>query len=166
LGWDADENIKPFLEQPELISHHLSEKLDIIQQAKSEEEKLATVWCIANLVPLSQFQQDEIHITFYENMCTQPDIEIPAMFQAINSEYQESVFETVIKPSTTSRPHSAAVTGQDRVTHWHKKLTSKQVDRILSVVEAFGLGNLYGDSTLPSTNLDVLMGSPLSPPTS
>jgi hypothetical protein len=149
LGWDADGDIQPFLEQPELVEDFLSDKMDIIQQAESEEEKLGVVWCIGNLVPLSQFRPGEIHITFYEHMCTQPEIEIPALFQAIGRDYHDSVFDAVARPSTTSRPHSAAVTGKDRVTRWQKKLSSKQVDRILSVVEAFGLNYLYSDSANP-----------------
>ncbi len=166
LGWAADEDIKPILQQPKLVSDYLFDKVDLIEQAEFDEEKLSIIWCVSNLIPLTQFLPGEVHISFYEHMCTQPEIEIPRLFHTVNRNYEDSVFDFLSRPSTTARPNSAAVTGHNRVKGWQHKLSAKQIDRILSVVEAFGLGYLYGDSTLPITNLDVLMGSPQSHSTS
>jgi hypothetical protein len=47
---------------------------------------------------------------------------------------------------------SAVVTGDDRLTSWKKELAPRQVQSVLDVVAAFGLGDLYGESAMPVAN--------------
>ena len=58
------------------------------------------------------------------------------------------------QPSQTTRRASAVVTGSDKIENWKKKLSRSQIDNVLRVVQAFGLGHLYGDSTLPLNKND------------
>jgi hypothetical protein len=44
---------------------------------------------------------------------------------------------------------SAVVTGDDRIAAWQHALSPRQIQAVLGVVEAFGLGHLYGDSAIP-----------------
>lgn len=39
--------------------------------------------------------------------------------------------------------------GKDPTRDWKSALSPKQIDAVLSVVEGFGLGDLYGDSASP-----------------
>ena len=162
LGWATDEDIEPFLKQPELVGDFLIDKMDIIKRADTDEEKYAIIWCVGNLVPLKQFHPDEIFVMYYEHMCTQPEVEVPRLFQAVGRDYQDSIFDYLNRPSTTARPSSAVVTGHDRVTRWQKKLSTGQVNRILSIVKAFGLEYLYGDSTNPLADRKVPIGPVLT----
>jgi hypothetical protein len=41
------------------------------------------IWCVTNLVPLSQFPPDELALFFYEDRCLQPEREIPSLFRAL-----------------------------------------------------------------------------------
>lgn len=149
LNWDTDRDIEPFLNQPKLMEDFLDEKMDVIMAATAPEEKHAVIWCIHNLVPLKQFAKDELNIVFYEDLCTQPEIELPRLFQLVQLDYKPSLFETMDLPSSTAVPTSAIVTGDNRVNSWQKKLTIEQIDRILSIVRKFGLDHLYGDSATP-----------------
>ena len=149
LGWTAERDIAALLEQPKLVDDFLVNKWDLIKRANTIEERIAIVWCVNHLVPLQQAQSGDLHVVFYERLITQPEVEVPRLFRAVGREYQDSIFDYLSKPSTTARPSSAVVTGHDRVTRWQKKLSAGQVNRIISVVAAFGLDYLYGDSTGP-----------------
>jgi hypothetical protein len=149
LGWATDRDIEPFLSQPELMEDHLAPYSNLINNAKTNEEKHAIIWSVSNLVPLKQFNPGEIKIVYYENLCTQPEIEIPAIFASIGQRYVSPVIDTINQPSQTTRETSAVVTGTDKISNWKKKLSSSQIEKILSIVEKFGLGHLYSDSFLP-----------------
>jgi hypothetical protein len=150
LGWATDTDIEPFLAQRELVEDYLAPHMDTIRRASTLEEKHAIIWCISNLVPLSQFGPEGLTVVFYEHLCTQPEIEIPRIFQAIGLSYRDDVFRRINRPSTTAMRTSAVVRGGDKVTRWQQVLLPLQSHRILSVVQEFGLDHIYGDAALPS----------------
>ncbi len=135
LGWATDRDISPFLSQPQLVEDYLGPYLDLICSARNIEEKHAVIWSVSNI--------------YYENLCTQPEIELPGIFEAIGYQYSGTLATSSNQPSQTTRRTSAVVTGTDKIENWKKKLSHSQIDNILRVVQAFGLGHLYGDSTLP-----------------
>lgn len=149
LGWATDHDIEPFLSQPELVADHLSDHLDLIRNAKTDEEKHAIIWSVSNLVPLKQFMPDELKMVYYENLCTQPEIEFQTIFESIGHGYDDSLVEMVNQPSQTTKATSAVVTGSNKISHWKSALSPLQIERILNVVRAFGLDHLYDDSSLP-----------------
>lgn len=149
LGWATDTDIKTFLLQPELVEDHLGEYMHVIQKAMTEEEKHAIIWSVSNLVPLRQLEKSELKIVYYEHLCIQPEIEIPALYNYIGLENDSAIFEKVNKPSQTTREGSAIVTGTDKISNWKKKLTTTQIDNILRIVDAFGLSHIYNESYLP-----------------
>ena len=149
LGWATDRDIEPFLSQPHLLEDHLDPYFDLICGTKDVEEKHAVIWCVSNLVPLQQFNSNETKVVYYENLCTQPETELPGIFEAIGYEYPGPLVTHSNQPSQTTRRASAVVTGTDKIATWKQKLSRSQIDKILRVVQAFGLGHLYGDSTLP-----------------
>jgi hypothetical protein len=150
LNWDTDSDIEPFLAQPELVEDYLRGKMEVIQEADSPEEKHAVIWCISNLIPLRQFCKGELNVVFYEDLVTQPEIEIPAIFRSLQLNFDDSLFSTLDTPSGTTVQTSAIVTGFSRVHDWQNKLNVNQIDKILSVVHRFGLEDLYGDSATPN----------------
>lgn len=150
LGWATDLDIEPLLSQPELIEDHLWKYVDLIRSVKTTEEKHAIIWCVSYLVPLRHFHPGEVRIIYYEDLCTQPEQELPALFEFIGHAYTRPVMQMINQPSQTARAASAVVTGTDKIEGWEKKLNSLQIDRILSIVGAFGLDQLYGKSFTPS----------------
>jgi Sulfotransferase domain len=149
LGWATDTDIKPLLSQPELIEDHLLPYMDLIKSAKTMEEKHTIIWCVSNLVPLKQFNPGEVKIMYYEHLCTQPENELPALFEFIGRTYNKPVIGIINQPSQTTKVTSAVVRGMDKIENWKKKLRPSQIDSVLRTVEAFGMSHLYGDSVSP-----------------
>jgi hypothetical protein len=145
LGWATDQDIKPFLTQPDLVSDHLAPYMDLIQNAKAVEEKHAIIWSVSNLVPLTQFKPNELKIIYYENLCTQPEIELPVIFATIGQTYHGLTHDSLHRPSQTTRATSAVVDGKNRLFSWKEKLSTAQIRNVLRIVNEFGLGHLYGD---------------------
>ena len=149
LGWAHDEDIARLLCQPELREDHLDGVDELIERARTPEEKHAIVWCVTNLVPLRQLAGHNLDVFFYEDLCTRARNEVPRLFDLLGLEAGPAVFRALERPSTTARGFSAVVTGDDRLTAWKRWLSSAQADRVLAVVERFGLGGIYGDSDTP-----------------
>ena len=149
LGWATDTDIEPLLSQPDLIEDHLLPYMDLIKSAKTLEEKHAIIWCVSNLVPLKQFNPGEVKIVYYENLCKQPETELMCLFKFLGQTYSGSVVDVINQPSQTAKVTSAVVRGMDKIENWKKKLSPTQIDRVLQIVEAFGMSHLYGDSVLP-----------------
>jgi hypothetical protein len=149
LGWATDTDIEPFLAQGKLVEDCLASHVDTIGRAERIEEKHAVIWCVSNLVPLLQFARGGLTTVLYERLCRHPEFEVPRIFEAIEVPYRSDVFARIDRPSTTTRRSSAVVSGEDKVSHWKKALSPEQIDRILSVVQAFGLDHIYGDAVMP-----------------
>jgi hypothetical protein len=149
LGWDTDADIEPFLRQENLIADYLENKLDLIHSLKTDIEKHALVWSISNLVPLSQFEPDELNTVFYENLCLKPEYELAKVFKVLDQRHLYITGMDVQRPSVTTTLTSAVVTGEDKVSRWKSHLKSSEIDSILNIVQEFGLGYLYGDAVTP-----------------
>ena len=155
LGWATDSDIRHFLEQKPLLYDFLAQRMQIIQGASSNAEKHAVIWCISNLVPLQQMRGKPMHIIFYEDLLMHPDTEIPKLFHAIRQPYDESVFRHARRASMTTKRNSSILEDPNPTGHWRRELSEAQISRVLGIVEAFGLGHLYGDSELPAAALCV-----------
>jgi hypothetical protein len=149
LGWWTDKDIAPFLSQPKLVDDFLADKMEIISRARTTEEKHAVIWCVSNLVPIRQFGAQRLPVVFYENLCARPEEEVPRIFATIGHEYDPTVYTSAVRPSYTTVRTSAVVTGEDRLVQWKRRLSPEQISKILDVVDAFELGNIYGDSVTP-----------------
>jgi hypothetical protein len=149
LGWATDRDIGHFISQSQLVEDYLGPYLDLICRAESIEEKHAVIWSVSNLVPLKQFNSDQWKFVYYEDLCIQPEIELPGIFEAIVYPFSTTLVDRSNHPSQTTRHDSAVVIGTNKIEEWRKKLSRSQIDKILQVVQAFGLGHLYDDSTLP-----------------
>lgn len=149
LGWTADQDIAALLKQPKLIIDFLGDKLEHFYQAGTDEEKIGLLWCVSNLVPLKQDSERELHIVFYEHLVTRPEIEIPRLFAALDLPYSDATFARVIQPSMTASEDSAILNENNIVAHWRNALSARKIERILTIVETFGLDQIYGDGPLP-----------------
>lgn len=149
LDWATDTDIDSFLAQSKLVDDFLIDKINIFYKAKTLEEKHAIIWCITNLVPLRQFGEKNLPLIFYENLCAHPEHELKKIFRIIQSDYRDSIFKHIKKPSITSTKSSAVLTGDNWVGKWQQILTPEQIKNILTVVKRFELDYLYEDSLMP-----------------
>jgi hypothetical protein len=151
MGWDPQPDLDSILCQTRLVEDHLQPYRAVIGRADSEEARNAIVWCVHHLVPLRQIEGSAYTTVFYEELCTNPEIELARLASVVRGTRDVSESRTR-KPSTTSRTASAAVTGESRVTAWQRMLEPRQVDTILGVVRSFGLDSLYDESPMPLSN--------------
>ncbi|USH00419.1 sulfotransferase domain-containing protein [Thermococcus argininiproducens] len=115
----------------------LMKKLTTIQ---SPEEILATIWSLDNYVPLLYLSRhpNAWYTTTYEKLITDFDEEIEKVFEYINEEVPDEVYEKFRKPSATTHDKSHLGTSK-QLTKWKKKLSTRQVKNILKVIHWFGL---------------------------
>jgi hypothetical protein len=149
LRWATDEDIWRLLRQPELVTDHLAPFSDVIDRARTDEEKHAVIWCVSNLVPLRQFAAGGLPILHYERLRHEPETEVPRLFQTLGLGFDEHVFGALGRPSRTSQ--RAVPDAAMDANGWMQALTSTQVRRVLDIVSAFGLYHLYGGGTMPSS---------------
>ncbi|MEO1295407.1 MAG: sulfotransferase [Cyanobacteria bacterium J06636_16] len=163
LNWQRT-SIK-YLTQPKLMEDFLQPFQAEIEQAEERYqasgnsfENHIISWCIENYVPLKQFQSHEMHVVFYENCCTQPEIETRRLFSYLGEGYDESILKKVRSASKLSRDDSAIMTGTSLVDSWKKHVTIAQVERALEILSLFGLDKLYAYESMPySENLHLVM---------
>jgi hypothetical protein len=156
LGWATDSDIDSFLEQRPLLDDYLGPYLNILDQAQTEIEKHAVIWCVNHLVPLRQFGPGELTVVFYEDLCLFPQRELARIEKVTRRPILNQALSSLAKPSATTLSSSAIVTGEDRVTRWQNKLTTAEIRQILDTVAAFSMDHLYGDSPFPQVEAAVM----------
>ena len=145
LGWDTDADVAEFLAQPDLVHDFLEDKLDLIESCQTPAAKHAVIWAVSNLVPLRQFAEGSLKTVFYEDLVGRPATEVPRVFRLSGLAYEESALERLSRPSATTLNFSELAADGGGTPRWERELTSSQIGEVLSVVEGFGLGELYGD---------------------
>jgi len=138
-----------FLSQDQLVDDFLRPYKVEMKKSKTDFETFIFMWCIEYLVPLTQFKEGEIHITFYENLCINPQQEIKNIFSFINRSYSTEVIKKITIPSPVSRKNSAINSGTNLIKSWRKNITEKQIQRALEILNLFGLDRIYSDYDLP-----------------
>lgn len=126
------------------------------------EEKLAASWCFDYLIPLRNWNFcEKALLLIYENLVTEPGHELTRIERHLGIKFPLEVFHQLANPSATTVEDSNVLTGKDRLSTWENRLSSEQVDRILSVIRVFGL-DFYTQDLKPNferlrefMNLDV-----------
>lgn len=151
LDWEIDLH-DILLVQPQLMEDFLEPVRDQIAAADTLFEKRLWMWCVENYVALSHLEPNDVHLAFYESFCEEPEKEIERLFNYYGKEWDASVYEAMRKPSNSSKPDSAIVTGKNRVDSWMAHITDEQRDLARRMLKQFGLDAIYSvDSPLPNT---------------
>ena len=148
-NWPQDPEI--FFSQPELCRDHLSGYEHTIEKADSVFERYILNWSILHYVPFKQLNNRQIHLIFYEELCTNPERELSRLFSYLGEPTNlDPELKAILKtPSRTSRGHSAIITGADLVSGWRIELTQDQIKRAIDILVVFGLDRIYNDTLSP-----------------
>lgn len=150
LGWET--HLHDFLLQDELLEDFLWPFVRKIEAAASHGdvfEKHIFLWCIENYVPLKQFSQNEIHVSFYEDVCVNPQKEIMRMFSFIGETFSSAVLAGIKKPSAYSRQESAIGSNRSFLGNWQSEISPTQIHRTGEILKIFGLEAVYGKENFP-----------------
>ncbi len=116
---------------------------------RTHEEVLAAIWSLDNYVPLSYLSEHPSawYTVIYEKLITNFDMEIKKIFEYINEEVPEKVYEKFKRPSKTTHDRSYLGTPK-QLLKWKNKLSERQIKNILKVVHWFGL-DFYTENPEP-----------------
>lgn len=119
------------------------------QKATTSFERLIFFWCIFYCIPLQQFDKDELHIVFYEDLIIDPANEFKNLFSFLDYDYSEKeVLDILSEPSsTTNKDKKSFSQGEVNIAGWQKKLSTQQIDRANEIMSLFGIENLYNSKT-------------------
>lgn len=116
---------------------------------KGNEKISALAWCIRYYAPLAMTKPYPYLLVSYEGLVRNGEQELKRLFDAWDLPFTDDIKQRLFKPSNTIAEGSEIIKGRDPLAGWQKKLSSQQVDDILSVLEIFGL-DFYDRSLEPN----------------
>jgi hypothetical protein len=154
LSWDMDLRYR-YLSQPDLVEDILSPFASAMARAGTEWERQIFAWCVENYVPLTQCSADDVHLTFYETLCLEPEIELAKICDHIGIPLDKRVRRALAVPSQTARTGkrgegvSSVVAGGDVLDDWRQSVSRDEIARAMEILAMFGLDRIYGEETVP-----------------
>jgi len=121
--------------------------IEKIRTISTQEEILATIWCIEIFIPLSSPRPHPWNLVIYEKMISKWEEEIKRIFESLEENVPENVSKLFSKPSKTTHDKSNLGT-QKQLYKWKEILSDNQINDILKVVAWFNLG-FYGLNAEP-----------------
>lgn len=148
--WPQEPDI--FFAQPELCQDHLSGFEHVTERAESLFERYILTWAILHYVPFQQLTNRQIHLVFYEELCTNSERELRRLFTYLGepTDFDPDLTELLKTPSRTSGGHSAIVAGTDLIGGWRTELTPAQIERAIDILAVFGLDRIYNATLSPN----------------
>ena len=159
LALDWSDELDEFISQKQFVDDYL-QKHDwhSWSEANSFDRHLIQ-WCLENFVPLCQFDNLNMLVVFYEDLCTRPFTEVERIFDYLKRPPPDLdlVQDVVTKPSATSRKESAVQKGLDFVDGWQHEPTDMDTRNFERIMESFGLDILYGRGPYPLVKADSVL---------
>jgi hypothetical protein len=96
-----------------------------------------------------------VHLTFYEDFCRAPEVEVGKLAGLLGVRFDEHVRKEIATPSQTVRTnldgqgYSSIVSGDDVIGGWRREVTLQQIKRAIEIVGMFGLDRIYGEEPAP-----------------
>jgi hypothetical protein len=113
-------------------------------------EVLAVHWCLDHYVPLLQHAEEGFPwvLVPYERLVTQGIEELRRVTDALDTDLTAEMQDRLREPSssTVDQVHRRP---ERQLTKWRRRLSERQVDEILTVVDEVGLSRFYTDADEP-----------------
>lgn len=114
------------------------------------EEYLAYIWCCMHAYLLHHPLNDKAWTTVtYEELLLHTKATLHKIFNAWGMEVPHAALQMATQPSRTTRPGSPTQDPMQQLVHWQQQLGPEQKERILKMLERFGIG-LYGPAPFPN----------------
>ena len=142
--------LDPFLTQRALLDDYLAPFAGVLRGARGEFEQHVANWCVQHYVPFRQFRSGDVHVLFYERLCTHAESELREACAFLGRPYEASALETLSKPSFTARRNSPIRTGTAQlVDEWRHTVSAAERAAGMELLHAFGLDRVYGEDPMP-----------------
>lgn len=156
-----------FLDQPDLMADHLAPFEPLIRSTPSRFEQIILFWCVHQFVSLRQFRPGQVLLMFYERILADPEAELKRLFEFLGraNEVDRDLLTRVRKPSRLADRRGVVRTGGDPASAWRERLSPRQIQRAVELLEHFGLHKIYRDDAMPNEQAatEVLSVSPDPP---
>lgn len=122
----------------------------ILKNINTTLEYVAARWCLDNIIPLGHSGNNKSWITvFYENLITNPQEEVPHIFNSLSLELPRNIWDKVNVPSAmTDRNSPLRQNKIEQLSKWKNELSEKDIDSILDMLKKFEI-KVYDDSIFP-----------------
>ncbi len=143
--------------QPDLVEDHLDPHHDVLARIAAvgtDLEKAVATWAVTNMVPLRQFTESELHVCFYEELYADTEGELANLldFTSRSGADLELSQEQIDKPSRTADGGNV-VQNKSPLMTWKKELSDEEIDQGTVLLDALGIGDLYGDGIDPDRSV-------------
>jgi hypothetical protein len=126
---------------------------EVFSEVQTHEEILAFEWALQTYVPLSSPRPHPWWLVTYEELVSEGRTTLRSLFEALGRPVPEKAYAQLRAPSATASGALAETDTHAQLRKWRKRLSPKQIDRILRVAHAVGV-SVYDDGLHP--NLDRL----------
>lgn len=147
MGWQT--HLDELLGQPELMADHLAPHVELLAGLRSAPALHAALWAVETLVPLRQLSAGDVFLIGYEELCLDPREVLGRLFAHLGQGLDDSILTALRRPSWVTRDGSAIARGKDPLTAWQREMNPDDVESVLAVVRALGLGAVYGKQAEP-----------------
>jgi hypothetical protein len=154
-GWRWFNEPEKFLKQKTLTQDYLEpHKKLILEVSKTEDfiQKQILIWSVTHLIPLQQFNNDQLQIVFYEDLVRNTTSELQRLEASLRNNGISS--QTTLTDSVKYQPSrttdlSAIDLQKKSPADWQKHISTKQITRGNMILKQFGVDCLYDASGNP-----------------
>lgn len=157
-GWEEEhlqgEQAREYVEPAERLPAPLCEIFDpIFKRIRTRTEALATLWCLDHYIPLMYHAGGTYPwiLVPYERLVTRGSEELRRVTDALGVEMTPAMHSQLRAPSSSVRDQLHQETEQ-QLSKWRRRLTNRQVDDILRIVDEVGLSPIYTEALEPGYN--------------
>jgi hypothetical protein len=139
------------LNQSKLRDDYLQEFKELIFETSKKNDFILNqilIWSIIHYVPFRQFNSDQIHLMFYEDVFANPVGEISKLENYVGKEFNDLPKHIIEKPSKVGGFNLER--GMSPITSWKNDIPTSIIDQGYKILERFGLENLYNEKSLPN----------------
>lgn len=151
LKFGAWDDVEPYFTEEELAPDGFIENYyGIIKPINTIEEKLAAIWCLDNILPLTQNNANKWVTITYENLLLNPE----KAFDLMNIEFTAQIKNKFYQPSTTTKngsPINSKESVVQQLSYWKTKLNEQQIIAILNMLKKFNI-TIYNQEIYPTIN--------------
>ncbi|MCE7871322.1 hypothetical protein DYH09_13205, partial [bacterium CPR1] len=151
-SWKWMEDPRALLKQPDLMRDHLDPFRELLEASHRRFERQVLLWCIFHYVPRRELSRERVHLTFYEELCEDPEPELARLFAYLGQPLDRELdprLRAQLKNTFQVTARSAIVTGGDLTGSWQRYITSAQYEAGMAILRVFGLEPIYGQGLRP-----------------
>lgn len=136
--------------QPDLQNDYLKEFEDLIFKTAEKNDFILNqilIWSIIHFIPFRQFNSEQIHLVFYEDIFLNPVSEISKIGNYVGIDLNHLSKRVIEKPSRVGSLNIQR--GTSPITSWKSDIPVSTIDQGFRILESFGLHNLYDQNSIP-----------------